>query len=315
MATPTPPDPEPPKKATLRARTRTNPVRPEVIDALDELERSLGDVSRWEQLLTGKESASEWERPGTAPALGGEHFGPSHLAPADPDDIDTDSAVALEEAIRNLDDRIEGIRADAPMLQAPEVGPAPEGLPYQLGPAATVLQPVQASPMILQSARTVEPAARRAVVTPEEEDEIDRRRRNGRALTWVGLALLVALGGVFFLPKSNDGDTPEAPAVTVTVPTTAPFATAPLLPTEDTTTIPLLPVEDTSTTAATKTTTASTKKPPTVATTPVVTQPPAPSSTSTLVVPGPASTTTAPTTPPTEPVDPPSTTTTTIFSG
>jgi hypothetical protein len=299
MPTDTPPEPEQPKRATLRARTRTNPVRPEVIDALDELERSLGDVSRWEQLLTGKEAATEWERPGAAPAAAGDHFGPSHMAPTDSDDIDGESAVALEEAIRNLDDRIEGIRADAPMLQAPVVGPAPEGLPYQLGPAATAaLQPVQASPMILQSARTVEPGSRRPVVTPEEEDEIDRRRRNGRALTWVGLALLVALGGVFFLPKSDDGDTPEAPAVTATVPTTAPFVTAPLLPTEEITTIPTLPVEDTTTTKAT---TASTKKTTPTTKAPVVTPgTTAPTPTSTLVTPGPSSTTTSTTQP--EPV-------------
>jgi hypothetical protein len=276
-------------------------VRPEVIDALDELERSLGDVSRWEQLLTGKEGGAAWERPGVVPAPTGEHFGPSHLVAdeaaeagdvEDTHDIDEDAAVALEAAIRNLDDRIEGIRNDAPMLQAPLLAPAPEGVPYQLGSSDhPIMQPVQASPALLQSARTVEPVSRHIPVTPEDDDEIERRRRNGRALTWVGLALLVALGGVFFLPKSDDGgDEPEAPAVTVTVPTTAPFVTAPLLPAEEITTIPTVPVEATTTTQRTTTkkrTTPTTKAPvANPGTTPTTASPP-----SSIVTPGPPTTT------------------------
>ncbi|MDQ2648870.1 MAG: hypothetical protein M3Z03_04895 [Actinomycetota bacterium] len=295
-----------------------NPVRPEVIDALDELERSLGDVSRWEQLLTGKESPADWERPGTAPERG-RHLPPGHLAPADEDDVIDDAdgddpdgfgeaAVALQAAIQNLDDRIEDIRTEGERVRS---GPLPildPGADLDDPPAPPLDEPVAAAPILLQ-ARTVEPIARRSlVVSPEDEDEIDRRRRNGRLLTWVGLALLVAVGAVFFLPDDKGDDEPEAP---VTVPsvsvTTNPFITAPLLPADDVTSVPVVPIDEVTTTS--KPTTQPTKKSSTPrATTPPATSPPTtpatPPTQPPLVTPGTPPTNppaTTPTTPPTEP--------------
>lgn len=307
---PTPPsDKQPgPKRATIRARTRVNPVRPEVIDALDELERSLGDVARWEQLLSGKEPGPEWERPATETAPSGRHFGPHHMGAADADDDEEEfgtAAIALQAAIRNLDDRIEGIRNEAPGLARPSADSGsvpiitPPGPSDQADHPHPVMEPVQASPLLLQ-ARTVEAGTRRSIaVSPEEEDEIDRRRRNGRMLTWVGLLLLVAVGAVFFLPDSDSGDPgDELPTTTIVVPTTVPFVTTPLLPTEGIATVPVVPIDEITTTTQ-RATTRTTKKPAS----PPVTSPP-----STVPVTQPPLVTPGPTTPPTAP---PTTTATT----
>lgn len=296
-----PKPPDGPRQATIRARTRVNPVRPEVIGALEELERSLGDVSRWEQLLTGKEPEHEWERPGTRPPRG-RHLPPGHLSTGEEEGEEADdpegfeeAAVALHAAIQHLDDRIEGIRSEAE--QQASGGPVPILEPDDPPAVDASPAPEPVAPILVQ-ARTVEPVPRRSLsVTPEEEDELDRRRRNGRLLTWVGLALLVAVGAVFFLPDDGGDDPPEVPVTvpTVTVTSQVPFDTTPLLPADDVTTVPVVPIDQVTTTSGP---TVSTKKPsapkPTV---PQTTQPTVPQTTQpTLVIPGPSSTSTVATT-------------------
>lgn len=287
----------------MRARTPTNPVRPEVIDALDELERSLGDVARWEQLLTGKEPGPDWQRPTEPTTPRPKHLGPEHLAGSvDDGDVGMDAvANDLQDAIRELDDRIDEIRPDPRPVtfDDPAAGVPAVAAGYELGQipdrVPPVVAPVEVSPLLLQ-ARTVDPGRSRRTVSVDELEEVTKRRRNGRMLTATGLALLAGLGALFLLPD-NDDDTPlEQPEVvtTVSVPvsTTELLPVLPTFPSEEVTTVPTAVPDTTATTK--KATTPTTRKP---ATAPVTTQPP---TASTLPTPG------APTT------QPPPTTTTTL---
>jgi hypothetical protein len=287
---PTPPDG--PRRATLRARTRTGKVRPEVIEALDELERSLGDVARWEQLLGGSTERDEWDNP---MGLSG---GRGRLLELDVDDIDDiedlDRLEAealprhLQRAIASLDDRLDEIDAPDPLLHFSGDLPEPERDPLALlVPPPPVPDPAVS---LLWQARTVEPVARVSM------DEADRRRRNGRVLTWTGVALLLALGALWVLPKSDGDGSPEAPLVTITVPTPSDGATTAFAPF---TTAPTIATTVASTTKATAPTTKRTTT--TKATAPTSTSV-AQATTSTLLSPGP---------PPTEPTVPIDTTTST----
>lgn len=300
----------------MRARSRTNPVRPEVIDALDELERSLGDVARWEQLLTGKEVVPDWQRPDDTAEPRPRHLGPSHLVTgvALPEgDGDLDDVVSdLHDAIQSLDDRIDEIRPNAGSITfvEPNAVESMVGAGRELGqepferPDVTdyEVDPIEAPPLLRQ-ARTVEPG-RATIIHTAEEDAIDKRRRNGRMLTWTGLALLVGLGALFLLPGEDDDDPPaqeldsEVTATVEVVPTSELLPEYPFGELPTTTIAPVV-------TAPPATTQTTVRRATTTTRAPVVTTPTTPPTVATT-------TTTAPLEQPgPPPTDPPSTTTST----
>jgi hypothetical protein len=333
MAKP-PQDPGSGPRIRARARGGTSGIRPEVVDALGEVERSLTEVAKWEQMLAGRPEGGP-----VIPALPEGYVGLSPdtlLPPAEPDADDEPEADAAEDpiaipvvheggildAVRAAEERGEDGADDdaaedededeeprdaaaaadalvAPLLTEFKAGDAPE-------------EPGDGS--VLWAARQVEESAAQGT-----DELIAKRRRNARILSWAGALVLVAGAALWLVPDRSGDDDDQLPPVDVTATTQRDRN---LLTDETELTLPSTSSTKTttaSTTATTRKTTATTVRRSTPTTTPTTAPPATSSPNSTLGLPGNPGTvnpsrtvpTAPPTTPPTTPTTPPTEPTTT----
>lgn len=249
--------------ARIRAKARVNPrVRPEVADALGGLERSLVDVATWERL-----------QPSPIPEAGEE--------PLDGDDQgdDDDLPELVDDIPVVLDDGIppppgaDGVPPELRVALDPAVQPG-GGSPLLtefVGEAA--LEELRPAPPVLPGAATI---AQGTTQSEEEAAEAQRRRRNGRVLTWAGVVVLVSVGAMLVFTRDSDDGTSQDELPAVTQRSTTTFDTLLLNP-SDLTTTSTIEVTTTTTVAETTTTakssgsgsksTTTTKKPTTTTTT------------------------------------------------
>ena len=208
----------------LRARARVSgTVRPEVADAIGQVERSLGDVARWERVLADPEADAAAAPPAPFPVP---------VAPGVPL-VDDDLAFSIDQA------------QPSPLLAefAPP-GTEPAG-PEVVLPAARTVTPPPPGPT---------PPA------PPLDDDLARRRRNGRILSWAGVMILVGVAALWLIPdrSSDDGDDGDLPALEVTTSsTTRASLVPPIEPTTVPTTAPTVVVDTTAPAPATTATTRS----------------------------------------------------------
>jgi hypothetical protein len=249
-------------------------IRPEVLEAIDQLETSLGDVARWEQLLSGKPDLGEQPlatdpvaapAPAPAPASSRSSWGrqakPAAAAAAvapialvDPEDPTAPARFDL-----TFDSSGPGLKVDLP--------PRPDGPP----PVDRDGNPTDFAEegSLLWQARTIDPPTGQQPTVVDET--VQQRRRNGRILSWAGVLVLV-LGAALWLVPDRSGD-PELPAIeseeTTTTTTRRVFAP----PVSQVTVPTTLPTTVPTVTPTTKkaSTTATTKKPTAVTTPPATT--------------------------------------------
>jgi hypothetical protein len=319
MAKP-PQDPGSGPRIRARARGGSSSIRPEVVDALGEVERSLTEVAKWEQMLAGRAEGGP-----VIPALpeGYVALSTSELAQPEPE-VEEIEAAEPEPApevpeIREIG-LLDAVRDEAerePDAEAEEVDEDADERPDAAATADALVAPLLAEFTAEDDAE--EPAdgsvlwAARTVDSPDAEpthELIRRRRRNARILSWAGALILVAGAALWLVPdRSSDDD--ELPAVDVTNTTQSDRQLlTDELPSTTSTTSPASTTTPT-TTATTKKTTATTAR----RSTPTPSTQPTPTTASpgtTLGLPGSPGTVnpirTVPTAPPTTP--PPTTPTT-----
>jgi hypothetical protein len=314
MAKP-PQDPGSGPRIRARARGGSSSIRPEVVDALGGVERSLSEVAKWEQMLAGRTEGGVPALPEGYVGLSDEVLSPPAEPEAEPEpevapepDADQEPEVreiGLLDAVREAEeaeaeddaegDEPQDAAAAADALVAPLLTQfPPQELPTDAGDGS-----------VLWAARTVETSP------AEAEQLIAKRRRHARILSWAGALILVAGAALWLVPdrSSDDDGDQELPAVDVTDTTRSRSQILDQTGTTETTTPTTQPATTTpSTTETTRRTTATTRRStPTTQAPPTtqgnVLQPPGPIGS----LPGPGPNRTVPTT-----TTPPPTTTTTV---
>jgi hypothetical protein len=243
------PTSEPRKPPRLRARAKagtSSALRPEVADALNGLERSIGEVTDWEHLLSGAGEAGA----AAPPAVDG----PGASAPdvvlvarVMPQGGDTATATVTDEAPEAATEAVEvpplapatRRRGRMPLVATPPPPPPPSVPPpldvNELGigasgdalPADLALDGLTAAERAAGDLREpnldlsgfapgvgADPMATWVETTssphrfgPDPEEV--RRRRNGRILSWAGAVLLIAAVAYLLIPDHS----PERPSL------------------------------------------------------------------------------------------------------
>jgi hypothetical protein len=292
------PPQEPGSGPRIRARARggTSCIRPEVVDALGEVERSLTEVAKWEQMLAGRAEGGP-----VIPALpeGYIALSPDTLppdaedeaaapeAPADDEPVEIPivptggllAAVRAAEEGGEPDDGDEGEDGEEPKDAAATADALVAPLLTEFKSDDAEEEPADGS--VLWAARQVEESAAQAT-----DELIAKRRRNARILSWAGALVLVAGAALWLVPDRSNDDDDQLPPVDVTATTRSERnlltdTTDPTVATTSTvTTIP-------STTQTTRRTTATTARTATTRGTTPATSPPATvAPSSTLGLPG-----------------------------
>ncbi len=272
-----------------RARGGTGTIRPEVVDALGELEKSLSEVAKWEQLLAGRPDGGP-----VIPVLPEGYVGLSSEAFLPTRD---DEPFAKPESERDAADKAdhvldlltipvgrETVRQGAPSAADRVDVPAAAPLLAEFHAAPPTIAPADGS--VLWAARTVDPAT---APVEQVDDGIGKRRRNARVLSWAGAVVLVAGAALWFVPdrSKDDADDGQLPAVEIT--TTTRSSTQILTP--DETVTPSSEVTTPDTTPATTRTTRKASTATTKATTPATSPPTTPVTVAPIrTVPGPPTT-------------------------
>jgi hypothetical protein len=203
MTTP-PTDPRPATGGTARLKARAakgSALRPEVMNALDQLEASLGGVAQWEQILSGQVDVAKVvdatvvdEAPEAPPAP---YFGTGSLLTRDTPTEDRD------------------VRPPPPVPGTAQAAAAPLLVEFVADPSDLPQAPGSDASLLWQ-ARTVAPTVPATGSTggdppaggdDSDAEDLARRRQAGRALSWVGVILIVLAAGYFGLVRDTDPDT------------------------------------------------------------------------------------------------------------
>lgn len=187
-------------------------IRPEVLEAIDQLEASLVDVARGEKLRASP--AGDPEPPDRVDAVAALRSAPPSSVGSEPEPKRGPDPVPILTA-NVIDDRS---RPDSGV--GPDVAFGGQGLQTAIVVADTPApardwsgsSTLAIEDSLLWQARTIDPPS----VAPIDvvEGEVLQRQRRGRLVSWVGVVILVAGAGLWLIPdRSEDPGAGDLPAL------------------------------------------------------------------------------------------------------